>query len=246
MNNSLGNDEMQLVDINDDDNSIDSCSEYFASTVRLNEEAMIRLRDKDPTLTGLDISVYQNIDWENDGIYIAENKNLKSLYLSGYSREQPNKENVNSLLRAISCNRSIRCVNFDNNIGDTGDMIRIIMPFFQNNTNLRTLHVSQLEMDDESVQLLSSALTSCGSLRRLDIHFRVISNMSAGKIVASLGMGLRKLTLLFYMNNTGNQWCIELGKLLQNPTSMLEELNLSNNQICTDGAIVLGGCISPE
>ena len=250
MNNSSGSDEMQLA--NNDDNSIDSWDDdSFAGAVQLDEQVLNRLRNKDPELTGMEILIRDqdmtsSIDWETEGIHISEKKNLTSLYLDEWSAN-PNEENIKALLRAISCNKSIQCVDIGQCSIDSGDMIEILVPFFKNNAKLRVLHMCNLDLNDKSAQLLSSALTSCaGSLRRLDLHSNgVISNMSAGRIVASLDSHRASLReLILDLNNNEKQWCIELGKLLQNPTSKLEDLNLGHCQICNEGAFFLGGAIA--
>jgi len=207
MNNSSGSsDEIQRND--DDDDSIDSGDDDFAGTVPLDEDVLKRLRNNDPKLTGLEIEIRDedmtsSIDWQKDGKYISENKNLKSVYLDEWSTD-PNVENIKALLRAISCNRSIRCIDFGQCSINHGDMIEIITPFLQNNARIRTLYMSNLELNDKSAQLLSSALASCaGSLRRLDLHCSLgMSNMSAGRIVASLDnlhASLKEIT----MTNSG-------------------------------------------
>jgi len=219
MNNSSGSSDG--IQRNDDDNSIDSGDDdSFAGAVQLDEQVLNRLRNKDPELTGMEILIRDqdmtsSIDWETEGIHISEKKNLTSLYLDEWSAN-PNEENIKALLRAISCNKSIRCIDICQCSIDSGELIEIITPFLQNNAKIRTLFMSNLELNDKSAQLLSSALASCaGSLRRVDLHCSLgISNMSAGRIVASLDnhrTSLKELRLS--LNNNDKQWCIELGKL---------------------------------
>jgi len=132
MNDSSGSsDEMQMIDINNDndDDSIDS----DGIEAVLSEEVMKKLRNNDSTLTGLEIQYLgpnNSIDWDNEGQYISQNTHLKYLRIED--------GDCKSIFRGVSRNRSIRHLGLEGGEIDHGDIIDILVPFFENNLDLNS------------------------------------------------------------------------------------------------------------
>ena len=243
MDDSSGSsDEMQMIDINnDDDDNDDDSIDSDGIEAELSEEVMTKLRNNDSTLTGLEIQYCgpnNGIDWDNEGQYISQNTHLKYLRIED--------GDCKSIFRGVSRNRSISHLGLEGGEIDHGDMIDILIPFFENNSNLRRFEFMNSDLSDKrSQEGLLSALKSVRCLRDLALTCCTkLDDSTAGKFVASLSDHVTKLKSLWLgLYNSGKQWCIELDKLLQNPASKLAKLELRFSAISDEGAIILGAAI---
>jgi len=197
----------------------DDSLDYNIASEKLSKEVLNQLRNNDPKVTSLEVSfggtLYNNnhicantVDWEKEGRYISENKHIKYLFICGsVSTNEQDIDNCKVFYRAVACNTSIRHLFLKECCFDMGEMLTILMPFFDRNSNsLVTLELNNFQDCGgyKRVDLLINALSKCTSLQRfgfkpddLNQSVRFYDDESTSKLITELvrHRNLRKLTL---------------------------------------------------
>ena len=245
---------LSLDDDDDDSDYVNKFEEW-----ELDEDILNRLKQNDPTIEKLYIrSNAENeddfdandINWQQEGSKaISKNTHIKSLSIRLLQNQAANayemyasEENAKSLLRAVSNNRTIRCLSMSGDLVDSGYMMLVLSSCFQCNRLLR-FEVDGFVLCSRNAQMLENAFTKGNSLRIFKLKDSYGGDdESASKIVNSLvaHTNLRELELDFSNDiKTTYRWCSALGNLLQN-TTKLAVLDLGYNHIDDMGADVLG------
>ena len=236
----------------DDEDSIDDF-------VELDEHTLLLLRNNDPSIANLMLGISfghseigefdpHDVDWTREADSIANNTHLKSLNVDGFMRHRDEstrastEANVKAFYSAIAQNRSIKHLCVDGcRLIDVKDLLTILLPFFQNNNNLRSFQIANFQRSPDSIKILSLALskTKHGCLRKFGLHGRgEISDQLEAKLLYALNglHNLKKLSLGSNLFGSGREWCVALGDLLNNPNTKLEELDISWNSMDDVGA----------
>jgi len=244
---------------NDDEDNDYSCDQYC----QLNNETLDRLKLNDPKITALDVTFDDdedddagNIDWKRKGSFIASNTNLISISIDKcndpYSiiRDYSQYKNAEYFFKAVSQNRSIKHIKLNGSPINVGGAFTILTPFFKQNINFRHLEMGYCLMNATDIRKVSSALSKFDetSLRKFDFEDSPDNNLddkSAMNIVRAVAKqrNLRELSLDFssdFVNKAVGKWIVEVGNMLQEPTSRLIVLNLGMNYIYDYGASVIG------
>lgn len=225
----------------------------------LDGDILLRLKNNDPGITALALVFMTDgdedfdalsIDWEKEGRAIADNTRIKSLafHSNHYIRGDDAIANAKAIYSAVSRNRSIQHLYImDGCLIDIGAAFTILSPLFEHN-DLRSLIISENNMNINHIQHLAVALSKCNkqSLRHFAFeccHDFGLDDESATIIVNNLQgfHNLRELELTF--NNDEDRekkWCVALGNILQNPMSKLEVLSLDRSHIDDEGVVDLG------
>ena len=249
----LGDHKEEVPD--DNESESDDDEDYY----ELDEDIMRRLNNNDPNIDTIsvtfspapddeDIFDASTFDWEKDGVAITENTHLKKLYTDDWHHEDETQlANAKAFCNALSKNRSIEHFSIDGWPLGVDDTCSILSPFFEHNTNLRSVGIFS-GMDVTTLPIFTSALAKCKSLRKIGLQCKGMEDELAAELVASLSTHHNLKTLsLNNISDSGKQWCIALGNLLQNPESKLEKLsfNYANNyaNINDEAAVALGGAL---
>ena len=233
----------------------------------LNKNVMKLLKHNDPTIKKVVIDLeegdtYANdyIDWKTEGVSaISENTHLKSLTLNILQDdwvdaidELSARDNMRALFRSISRNRSIKHlviqVSDEMHLISSGYIMEIISPLFQYN-QLCSFEVYNFNLSPRSSDLLVSALTKCNSMTKFTLHhthshvWENVYDELLTEILAAAG-NLKKLSLsINYCDCDGMKKWIALRDLLQSTTSKLQSLDLDENHISKEAAVLLGAAL---
>ena len=146
----LGDHKEEVPD--DNESESDDDEDYY----ELDEDIMRRLKDNDPDVHNIEVHFSPDdedvfdattLDWEKDGVAIAENTHLKKLYTDdGWHHEDESQlANAKAFCIALSKNRSIKHFSMGGWPLGVEDTCSILSPFFEHNINLRSfgLHSCQ-------------------------------------------------------------------------------------------------------
>ena len=200
-----------------------------------------KIEDNDPTFTELDVAhdgYLPPVDgWENFGMAIGRNTNLKRIsldnhrpvYIAGVYRGLPPREGLLHFLRGFTMNRSIKKMTlWDWNLSDEELCNRLAL-FFNNNHEFECLEVVErgMQMDAWS---LCAILRRFHSLKEFELTY---DYDYTGEICSVDGVieALIGHTALKKLRVSGNLQihlgCAALATLLQNPRSELTALAIS-------------------
>ena len=168
-------------------------------------------------------------DWEELGQDINNNTHLRELSFSS----SLNNRNMMALFRGLTGGNSIKEIHlYDNGFSEEG--VWSMVPFLQNDSNLKNLDVSYNGIGSEGFNTLILALFD-SPIERLVCTECVINSIEIDDDCFPLN--LRELHLNHNEINTDG--CRELAKLLQGGDSKLEKLDLDNNWIDDEGVAIL-------
>jgi Ran GTPase-activating protein (RanGAP) involved in mRNA processing and transport len=253
----------------DDDMSVDTDASiaigYQAPNVDsylADDDTLLRLLANDPGVASLFLeTTYAKA--EQVGVAIGKNTYLREVELSNldicnqyYGADLPPKIAAlfESLCRSLAINRSIENLKMKHFDHSHVDIFPILAPFFEHNQNLRFFDVSQSKNFAQRIPSLASALvqSNMNQLEGFDLWRNEIGDVQSANLFNALTdmPGLRNLLeLRLGFNGIGIEGCKSLGKLLTNPSSRVQCLNLYSNAIddsCVEvlvGALVMNSTI---
>ena len=192
-------------------------------------------RSLKPLLT-LDLSK----DNLSDGVvHILRHSNcFKTLNISYCGRDD---QGMKSLASALEMNGSLEELNLTRNHAVTGIRLMALGESLKRNRGLKTLNISDCDIDDQGMKSLASALEMNGSLQMLDLSWnRAVTGIGLMALGESLkrNKGLKTLDISYC--SIDDQGMMSLASALEMNGS-LEELNLSGNRVVTGiGHMALG------
>jgi hypothetical protein len=202
-----------------------------------------RIKHNDPNQTSIKLygreRHFQNMtyeDWEDFGQDLSNNTHVKDLLFFGSFRSTQgilNEQKMSSLFRGLTGSNSIQEVSLvDNQFGV--EVVRSMVPFLQNASNLKLLNVSRNNFGSEGFALLWRTLcdSPIESLRcaRCGIESLEIDGDHIPKNLKELWLS---------NNNINTDGCRELANLLQGGESTLKVLWLGGNRIDDNGVTIL-------
>lgn len=217
---------------NDDNDYSDGVYEFKKPPVYLfdldEDGALLKIERNDPTVQGL----YHDDEYEDDddasyyrrlGDAIGRNVHLKELILS------LRMHHFVSMCSGIARNRSIKhlhlTVYFDYvDRVETDRVFRILLPFFEHNTNLRYIYFDGFDADFNSPALIS-ALSKCPKLMRLKIG-RGGSDLA--KFIQSLQVHRNLLSLSLDVHGLKRAGHLSLAELMSNPGATIRDLEVGS------------------
>ena len=147
-------------------------------------------RGHDPDLTNLTINKYNYLphdgDWERDGNAIGGNVHINELCFAFNLGTVVARDKFKSFCRGLANNKSIErlgiyCCCFG------GEIFTMLVPFFQQNSNLRCFVIDSGSVAGNCASMLSDSLTRFNTLREFDPalknprHPRAGAKMSANR-----------------------------------------------------------------
>ena len=201
------------------------------------------IKRKDPDITFLIIRIPNSVDGTEAGRYVGENTYLerlticKDVYRSHRSlseTQQMHKEFFSGIAR----NRSIKAMTLHGLF--LGGSITTLSPFFENNSSLQTLEITNCNFgyEYESISALALALSRrCNkkSLKGIKFYGNSIGDEPAAELVRALH-GYEHLTYLSLCDNrVGDRGCAALRDFLLSPNTNLEVLLFDSNYIDNQG-----------
>jgi len=248
-----------IMDTNDDDDST-----YYHT---LSEDTLLQLQNNDSSITAVDVLFGEarrgwhplsrsqpfdsfNIDWS----ILSGNTHLNKLRVglgsvgsSDHSRLLNKLEAFYTYCAQIRSIESLgiwdTCSPFPSSPFVQSSSVFTALPplFVYNNLVDLTISLCCAEVD---TQLLATSLLTGTKLENFSLSCNMSDDFSAETIISALEVheNLRSLYLHFGCSHKGTSWAA-LGRLLQKPTSKLENLNIASNNINDDGAVVIGNAL---
>ena len=210
---------------------------------RLKENDIDKLWICDEETTDGDTRDYIPLDNENDmgwlGYFIGNNTSLKEFRFLTLAINYPK-----ALCRGMNNNQSIMKIGFYHANEIYFGIFRMLDPFFKSNHNLIEILMSDCSLMDKDVRLLSLALGSFKSLKKIRLEDNEMGDGQLVDIIFTLSAQpqLEKLDLLGM--NVGRNECTALASLLWNTTKHLHTLNLGRNNIDDEGVETLVHALS--
>ena len=223
----------------------------YGGRINLTHELLRLIKSNDPNVTELEADFSlgstspcpaNSIDWTKEIWSFFENSHLEWCKLDIFIRRAAPKEleNVKAFLKALSRSRSIKSIDFDISDRREGELcsilgvvFSILSPLFK---RLERFEMINTEFDDKSVQSFCLALESCGndgsSLKEIEFDCNRTNSEQAGIIIDAINIHCNNLLRLKWEHDNGegclggNASFIALAKLVGNPSSSLEELDL--------------------
>ncbi len=225
----------------EDDSSYDSVVEEFRNAEAMVERANAyqrameifrRLKENDPTLTGMDIGrvaayVRTITDWEQLGRIIAGNSQIKVLHSWNDRSLVADEQKMASLFRGLTKSNSIEGVSLPNGLSAVG--LRSMVPFLQNASNLQMLDLQNNDIRSAGFDILIR------SLQNSPIESLNCSRCGIESIEGENKAFPKKLNELSLSGNGLRADGIQgLMTLLQNPND-LRRLVISVNNVMPEG-----------
>ncbi|KAI9473971.1 MAG: hypothetical protein EXX96DRAFT_324484 [Benjaminiella poitrasii] len=206
-----------------------------------NDDAVDRwvkqLTENDPKLVSLHILSFRRMstkDLARIFTAIADNTVLENLYVSGHALDATSLE---ALSESLTLNETLKSLNIGNaTFGQHVDLVKIFCEGLAVNDGLITLDLENKALDKESVKVLSNALVKNQHLKEINLARNGLDDES----MSALAPALTKLTKVnLGMNEVGVQGCqILADQVLNNKTSQVQELDLSDNPLLGGAAVV--------
>ena len=198
------------------------------------------------------------------GYFIGKNEHLQMLFIS--SIVPPSGASVRDVIepffRGVSCNKSIRTIEFISMDLLGGEVFTMLGSFFQNNHNLTNIKVFNCDFGDEGCRLfalaigsnhnlteinieecnfgdeggrfLALAIGSSTTLQHVELQYNDISEEGMVDIIIALPVHRHLKHLHLTGNHLDKNGCVALATLLRSATE-LQCLNLSYNDINDEG-----------
>ena len=201
----------------------------------LDEGALEGIRHNEPPLTHIDIDYansngfVNNVDWKEIGPSIEKNTHLKTITIRGFDSSEENEQRDTSfrnLLNGVARCPSIKYFQFYGCVfRDAGSSLGIMSLFFQ---KVHKFGVVNCCVDNNSAISLAKVLRESSALDRIcfDIGSRNPNAYNLERLLAALE-GHRNIKEIDLGGSTmGWEAVHQLGKLIQNLHSKLEEIDL--------------------
>ena len=219
-------------------------------------ENLLRIKRNDPTLKEVivDLQNESQLHLENDiealGKAIGNNTHVCKmwLHLMLRARDNANEAKLNLFqlfLEEISQNRSIENLWLDYQELQLGAdlIVRSIGPFLERNNNLKTFRITffRIELNRDNMNSIMAPLVRRETpLEKLDLGWNSIDDDSVEALVTLFlgnpAMAPKEIDLSG--NCISDNGCRSLATLLQNPRFTLEKLNLYENDVKVNSAIL--------
>ena len=169
------------------------------------------------------------------GYFIGKNDHLEELFIRSFT--PPSGSSVRDVIapffRGVSCNKSIRKIDFTdvNLLG--GEVFTMLNPLFTNNHNLTKITVKNCDFGDEGCRLFALALGSSTnkSLETVELDSNNIAEEGMVGIITALSMHPHLKQLALDRNRLGKNGCVALATLLRSSAKELQYLCLARNNI---------------
>jgi len=238
---------MNIEDITtDDDNrrilsSIKTNKEGNYTELYIQNEHEIEIDEEDDDEVSVDVGYVpegtKDMGWL--GYFVGKNNHLKQLYIRDFEPTSGASviEVLESFLRGVNNNRSIRALDFTDVDLMGGRVFTILESFFRDNNNLFHFSICDCHLGDDGWRLLALALGSSKhqSLRNVALMNNNISDEGMVDIITSLSMHPRLKHIDLSWNRLNKNGCIALATLLQNSATELWHLDLGNNELDDEG-----------
>lgn len=219
-----------------------------------------RIKQNDPKITYMEfVFLYghgshvrdrfvTSVDWDTEQWSFFENSHLLSITIDiclldntkNKSRNATPKDldNVRSFTKALARNRSIKNIRLVGDPSIIGDIFTNVSPMFG---RLHGLQLINTTFTNDSIQKLKMAIESSGQseLQEIELSCNHTTNAQAGTIIDAINGHCNNLKKLVWGSDNGeglfqgSDGFLALANLVGNPSSVLEVLDLGNDDSYT-------------
>jgi hypothetical protein len=240
-------------DEDEEEDSGDEDSDDYESS-RFFEQGLI---DNDPEFTSIGFHCDRDLVNAREAELIGRHTHLKTVFFGDFDAP---KQLFDTYLVAVANNRTIEELIFQEQYrGKWRDVISILAPFLENNSNLKSLTFSDWggQMPNSDIRLLTSILERCYStcnLQTLEISFCGLHGKPALKLIHALAKlpQLKKLVLdnfMFWLYRSEQEstpsllsFGVALAAMIQN-SYKLEEVSLCQCALGVEDIEILAGAL---
>jgi len=120
---------------------------------------------------------------------------------------------------------------------------QILRAYQENNTHLTSIRVEQADLRNGGDQVISLTLRNCTSIRQITLTLNNINAEELELLVEAIREHTTLENLDLIGNSIGNGGCEVLGTLIEDPTCNLRKLELEDNSIGIEGAIIFANSL---
>mmetsp|Transcript_25195 Transcript_25195/g.46395 ORF Transcript_25195/g.46395 Transcript_25195/m.46395 type:complete len:444 (-) Transcript_25195:190-1521(-) len=196
---------------------------------------ILRIKHNDPEVTRLtgfkdDLN---EVASRRLGHILGQNTHLEELSIWDWNLDMV------GLCAGLQNNRCIMELDIDGIDLRDAEKMSSLAPFLSNNPSLRDIILSKCNIGPDSISILSNALSYSDTLELLHLGNNRFGDVDLHELVRALKRSRKLLWLDFPGCEIGQRGCTSLARLLENHESNLETLNLGDNSIDDDSAIIL-------
>ena len=220
---------------------------------RRRENTRRQIESNDPDLIKLTINTYNHNyipydgDWARDGKGIGRNEHIKELHfgfnLGIVARRHGGRDNFEAFCAGLAGNKSIKRLDIFCCEIFGGKIFNMLVPFFQQNSNLHHLRVCGGYQQPYGVRFLSESLSIFDNLRGFDCGSSRLCDSDVEALILSLAGHTRLAKIGLGVNEVGERGVNALAALLNNPRSTLAELDLAYCSLNDERAVILAAAL---
>ncbi len=183
------------------------------------------------------------IDQEYQKKFLENCGSLNNLKVINFSSVDLISENIQYLANIISNNKNLQKFIFTNNSKSTSESLSYLAKSFENNKTIEKLLLHQINLDDDSTELISRSLFNNINISEIYLGENKIG-LKGAKALSEIILtkaSMRKISL--ERNKIDHQAAYYIGKALEEATG-LQYLNLNSNSISDEGCEYLAKGIS--
>lgn len=206
------------------------------------DKTLLRISRNDPDIAGLTVLLEDfnvDIEWTDKvGRAISNSTQLQKVAVNGYHLSHQNSNLIHLFFAHLAQNRSIvhlEVVAFSHSLVD---IFATLAPFFENNHNLHCIDIRGCPFSGAMPSFISVLCQSgANRLEKISLYSNSIRDDGLVELIDALNVmpGLNSLTTLnLGGNEIRNKGWRKLGKLLRNPSSKIQRLDLHGSIIMTD------------
>ena len=252
--NAIENSSLKLLDISNNQISdegataIAECLKYNntlqnlnISYNKINNDGIVKIvnaMNKNTTLQKIDISYNELSDCEAISDCLKINSTLLELTVS-----MP-KGLKHLWVAMITLNRRDEIIDVSGNkIGDSEELVALVLAMLHNNTITRKLDISWNRLSDSGVVAIDDCLKHNNDLWEINISHNNITDKGAAIIAQTIRFNTAIKLLNISHNNISNNGALAISQCLKCNKS-LEELDLSHSAITSKGAVMVINAIT--
>ena len=227
---------------------MDEESRETLSRIKENDDHLTKLYigddldDDDEFREGFTFKSNKVSDFTKLGQYIATNTRLDELQINIQSVANINiRRGFYDGLRRNSTIQNLVLLHANDAFGDIGNGA---LSTYRNSSHLTNLCIFQTNLQQNEAEDIALTLRSCTNLKEIGLNECNINGQKLIPIVEALRghSSLEKLYLNF--NRFGNDGCQSLATLLSHPNCNLQQIQLLDNNIGSDGAVTIANSLA--